>query len=79
MSDYGCRTPFAGSLALQSMSYRAMGYRGMDEDSPLETIPESLRKKPSQAMKLLGREITRETRRLDMREMKRAFNGRDDQ
>ena len=33
---------------------------------------------PSQAMRLIGREITRETRRRDIAEMKRAFNRRGD-
>ena len=45
MRDYGCRTPRAASLALQSMAYRAMGAPGMTEDAPLDVIPVSLRKR----------------------------------
>jgi len=33
---------------------------------------------PSQAMRLIGREVARETRRYDLREMKRAYNRRGD-
>ena len=47
MTDYGCRTPFADSLFLQCLAYRAMGARGMDEDAPLDVIPRSLLKPTS--------------------------------
>ena len=33
---------------------------------------------PSEAMRLIGREICRETKRYDEREMRRAYNRRDD-
>ena len=33
---------------------------------------------PSEAMRLIGREVCRETRRYDEREMRRAYNRRDD-
>ena len=44
--DYGIRTPFGDSLALQTLSYRCMGHDGQDEDKPLasDEIPSSLRK-----------------------------------
>ena len=34
---------------------------------------------PSEAMRLIGREVCRETRQYDLREMRRAFNRRDDE
>ena len=34
---------------------------------------------PSEAMRLIGREVCRETRRYDEREMRRARNRRDDE
>ena len=34
---------------------------------------------PSEAMRLIGREVCRETRRYDEREMRRAYNRRDDE
>jgi len=33
---------------------------------------------PSEAMRLIGREVCRETKRYDLREMRRAYNRRDD-
>ncbi len=42
--SYGCRTPNADSLCLQTLSYRCMGHAGQDEDAKLDVIPASLRK-----------------------------------
>lgn len=42
MTDYGIRTPFGASLALQSLAYRAMGHQGQSEDAPLLDIPKRL-------------------------------------
>ena len=82
---FNFRTPNADSLALQTLAYRAMGHEGQTEDAPLETIPESLLKHDdvddyepdySDAERLIGREICQETRKYDLREMRRAANPR---
>ena len=44
MTDFYFRTPNAQSLALQCAEYREEGHQGQQEDAPLDTIPESLRK-----------------------------------
>ena len=57
--------------------------RGLPPLASDMTIPASIRKpepveppEPSLAMRLIGREICQETRKLDERECRRAFNAR---
>ena len=74
------RFDIAAEIAIETGKWLA------DNAPPLPTdeIPKSLLKpkrdepEPSEAMRLIGREVSRETRRYDLREMRRAYNRRDD-